>query len=84
MPWWPPTRPPPSAGHCWTGDLRPPHGERARGRDPCSTGGGSALLTWAHVHSLVTFYAAFVLAGLAMAATLYEPAFAVTAAWFIR
>jgi MFS family permease len=46
--------------------------------------GVAALLTWAHAHSLVTFYAAFVLAGLAMAATLYEPAFAVTAAWFIR
>lgn len=46
--------------------------------------GVAALLAWAHAHSLVTFYAAFVLAGLAMAATLYEPAFAVTAAWFIR
>jgi len=44
----------------------------------------AALLAWAHAHSLVTFYAAFVLAGLAMAATLYEPAFAVTAAWFTR
>jgi MFS family permease len=46
--------------------------------------GVAALAAWAHVHSLVTFYAAFVLAGLAMAATLYEPAFAVTAAWFVR
>jgi MFS family permease len=46
--------------------------------------GVAALLTWAHTHSLVTFYAAFALAGLAMAATLYEPAFAVTAAWFSR
>lgn len=46
--------------------------------------GVAALLAWANVHSLVTFYAAFVLAGLAMAATLYEPAFAVTAAWFSR
>ncbi len=44
----------------------------------------AALLLWAHVDSLITFYAAFVVAGLAMAATLYEPAFAVTAAWFIR
>ena len=46
--------------------------------------GVAALLAWAHAHSLVTFYAAFVLAGPAMAATLYEPAFAVTAAWFTR
>lgn len=46
--------------------------------------GVAALWGWAHAHSLVTFYAAFVLAGLAMAATLYEPAFAVTAAWFSR
>jgi MFS family permease len=46
--------------------------------------GVAALLTWAQVGSLVTFYVAFVLAGLAMAATLYEPAFAVTAAWFTR
>jgi MFS family permease len=46
--------------------------------------GVAALWGWAHAHSLVTFYAAFVLAGLAMAATLYEPAFAVTAAWFTR
>lgn len=44
--------------------------------------GLAALLVWAHALSLVTFYAAFALAGLAMAATLYEPAFAVTAAWF--
>lgn len=44
--------------------------------------GVASLLVWAHTDSLATFYAAFVLAGLAMAATLYEPAFAVTAAWF--
>jgi MFS family permease len=43
-----------------------------------------ALLAWADVHSLVSFYAAFAVAGLAMASTLYEPAFAVTAAWFTR
>lgn len=46
--------------------------------------GVAALLGWAHAHSLAVFYAAFALAGLAMAATLYEPAFAVTAAWFVR
>jgi MFS family permease len=46
--------------------------------------GVAALLAWAHVHSLIAFYGAFALAGLAMSATLYEPAFAVTAAWFSR
>ncbi|GAA5174220.1 MFS transporter [Pseudonocardia eucalypti] len=46
--------------------------------------GVAALLMWAQAHSLVSFYAAFVLAGLAMATTLYEPAFAVTATWFTR
>jgi MFS family permease len=46
--------------------------------------GVAALLLWAHTDSLVTFYAAFVLAGLAMATTLYEPAFAVAAVWFSR
>jgi MFS family permease len=46
--------------------------------------GVAALLLWARAHALATFYAAFVLAGLAMATTLYEPAFAVTAAWFSR
>ena len=46
--------------------------------------GVAALLAWANVNSLVSFYAAFAVAGLAMAATLYEPAFAVTAAWFAR
>ncbi|GAA5123469.1 MFS transporter [Pseudonocardia adelaidensis] len=45
--------------------------------------GVAGLLTWAHAHSLGTFYTAFVLAGLAMAATLYEPAFAVAATWFV-
>jgi hypothetical protein len=39
--------------------------------------GVAALLAWAHPHCLVVFYAAFALAGLAMAATLCEPAFAV-------
>ncbi|WP_433469496.1 MFS transporter [Spirillospora sp. CA-128828] len=46
--------------------------------------GVAALLAWANAHSLVAFYAAFAVAGLAMATTLYEPAFAVTAAWFAR
>lgn len=42
------------------------------------------LLLWAWTQSLVLFYFTFMLAGICMAATLYEPAFAVTAAWFRR
>jgi MFS family permease len=41
-----------------------------------------ALLGWSRAHSLAMLYGCFLLAGLAMAATLYEPAFALTAAWF--
>ena len=44
----------------------------------------AGLLSWSRVHTLFEFYVSFCLAGLAMAATLYEPAFAVTAAWFDR
>lgn len=40
------------------------------------------LLAWSQVDSLAAFYALFAIAGLAMAATLYEPAFATAAAWF--
>jgi sugar phosphate permease len=40
------------------------------------------LLGWSRVESPAAFYALFALAGLAMAATLYEPAFATAAAWF--
>ena len=43
-----------------------------------------ALLGWSQAHSLPMFYGCFLVAGLAMAATLYEPAFALTAAWFHR
>ena len=42
------------------------------------------LVGWSRVESLGAFYALFALAGLAMAATLYEPAFATAAAWFSR
>ncbi|MPZ87501.1 MAG: MFS transporter [Nitriliruptorales bacterium] len=42
------------------------------------------LLCWSRVTSVPAFFAVFVLGGLAMATTLYEPAFAVTAAWFDR
>jgi MFS family permease len=40
------------------------------------------LLGWSRVDSLPAFYALFALAGLAMAGSLYEPAFATAAAWF--
>jgi MFS family permease len=42
----------------------------------------AGLLSWSQVRTLPEFYITFCLLGLAMAATLYEPAFAVTAAWF--
>jgi MFS family permease len=44
----------------------------------------AALLLWSRVGSLWGFYAVAVLLGLAMAAVLYEPAFAVVANWFVR
>jgi MFS family permease len=44
----------------------------------------AGLLSWSQVHTLPELYVTFCLAGLAMAATLYEPAFAVTTAWFNR
>jgi MFS family permease len=49
--------------------------------------GGSCLATlltlaWARVESLPALYAVWFLMGLAMAATLYEPAFAVVVSWF--
>ena len=40
------------------------------------------VLAWARIGSLPGFYAVFAFAGLAMAATLYEPAFAMAARWF--
>jgi hypothetical protein len=48
---------------------------------------GSCLATaltfaWARVDSLLALYAVWFLMGLAMAATLYEPAFAVVVSWF--
>jgi MFS transporter len=46
----------------------------------------ATLLTfaWARVDSLPALYAVWLLMGLAMAATLYEPAFAVVVSWFRR
>lgn len=40
------------------------------------------LLAWSQVSSIAEFYAVWVVLGLASAAVLYEPAFAVVAAWF--
>ena len=50
---------------------------------------GSCLATlltfaWARVHSLPALYIVWFLMGLAMATTLYEPAFAVLVSWFVR
>lgn len=50
---------------------------------------GSCLATvltfaWGRVESLPALYAVWFLMGLAMAATLYEPAFAVVVSWFTR
>lgn len=50
---------------------------------------GSCLATvltfaWARVHSLPALYVVWFLMGLAMATTLYEPAFAVVVSWFVR
>lgn len=40
------------------------------------------LIAWSGVRSLPTFYAVWATMGVAMAAVLYEPAFAVVATWF--
>ena len=49
-----------------------------------SMAGAVLLLGWAAVEDLLVFYLVWVGIGLAMAATLYEPAFAVLAKWFER
>jgi MFS family permease len=46
--------------------------------------GTVVLRLWASVEDLWIFYLAWVGIGIAMAATLYEPAFAVLAKWFER
>jgi MFS family permease len=45
---------------------------------------GLALVGWSRVSSLVAFYLVAVALGAAMAAVLYQPAFAVIARWFVR
>jgi MFS family permease len=42
------------------------------------------LALWSAVDSLPVFFCVFAIGGVAMATTLYEPVFAVTAAWFDR
>ena len=49
-----------------------------------SVAGSLLLLAWAAVDDLRVFYLIWVGLGLAMAATLYEPAFATLAVWFDR
>jgi len=44
--------------------------------------GTALVLAWARVESLGALYAVWALMGLAMAATLYEPAFAAIVGWF--
>jgi MFS family permease len=46
--------------------------------------GAVALVVWATVTSLPVFYGLWIALGIAMAATLYEPAFTTVAAWFPR
>src|SRR5690348_9355384 len=46
--------------------------------------GAAALAIWATVTALPVFYVLWVALGIAMAATLYEPAFTTVAAWFPR
>jgi MFS family permease len=57
-----------------------------RGARALMTAGSAAasllVLAWAKVSNLTVFYAIWVGIGLAMAAVLYEPAFAVIATWF--
>src|SRR2546426_9343504 len=44
--------------------------------------GTALLLVWSRVESLPALYAVWCLMGLALAATLYEPAFAAVVGWF--
>jgi MFS family permease len=49
-----------------------------------SSGAALLVLAWASAESLVAFYAIWIGLGVVMSAVLYEPAFAVVAAWFDR
>jgi MFS family permease len=61
--------------------------DRAGPRLPMTLGsllGTALVIAWARVESLPAFYAIWAGIGLAMALTLYEPAFAVVTTWFAR
>lgn len=64
----------------WLDRVRSPRGLMTVGSLLAILGVGA----WALVGNLSAFYAAWVVLGLAMAATLYEPAFAAVTAWFPR
>jgi MFS family permease len=64
----------------WLDRARTPRALMAAG----SLLGAVALVVWATVSSLPVFYALWIALGIAMAATLYEPAFTTVAAWFPR
>ena len=61
--------------------------DRAGPRLPMTLGailGTVLVLAWSRVESLPAFYAIWAGIGVALALTLYEPAFAVVATWFVR
>jgi MFS family permease len=61
--------------------------DRAGPRLPMTLGsilGTALLLAWSRVESLPAFYAIWAGMGVALTLTLYEPAFAVVATWFVR
>jgi MFS family permease len=62
----------------WLDRTRTPRALMAAG----SLLGAAALAIWATVTALPVFYVLWVALGVAMAATLYEPAFTTVAAWF--
>ncbi|HEX5441715.1 MAG TPA: MFS transporter [Ktedonobacterales bacterium] len=64
----------------WLDRARTPRALMAAG----SLLGVVALVVWATVTSLLVFYVLWIALGIAMAATLYEPAFTTVAAWFPR
>lgn len=70
--------------------LSPPVGrwlDRAGPRVPMTLGsilGTLLLVAWSRVESLPLFYLIWAAMGIALALTLYEPAFAAAATWFIR
>jgi MFS family permease len=64
----------------WLDRIRSPRALMAAG----SLVGVSALVVWSTVTALPIFYGLWIALGVAMAATLYEPAFTTVAAWFPR